>query len=359
MADSARKQVVIVGGGYGGVSVAHALLDAVDRSKTAIVVINDRERTVYFPATARNAVADYDDRVSVPYDRLVPTDAGRFVLGAVVAVGDKHVELESGETVPFDVLVLAPGSHWRSFNDVPLTTDAIATHWKGFRERVHTAHSIVALGAGAVNLELMGEIAANYPNKELYVVHGHDRVLKDHYPMSLRKDTENILTSMGVQFKLGARGRVVDGGVELPTGETLKADLIVPSAGGRRRTEFLPAEWLVADGSVRVRPSLQTVQRDDIFVAGDAVDMPKERNAGNVHGQVSVIVDNVKAVLANKDPKKRYKPSGEVLSMTFGQRRAVGIMETALGFVRLPAALVSRSKNSDFESPRFNRSLNY
>ena len=82
-----------------------------------------------------------------------------------------EVVLENGDLVSYDALVLSPGSSWSgSFaggNDPSQVRDA----WAEDRKRVEAAQNIVLVGAGAVGLELAGEIKSEYPVRRLYFRH--------------------------------------------------------------------------------------------------------------------------------------------------------------------------------------------
>jgi hypothetical protein len=74
-----RPSVVVLGGGYGGINVAKALVDP-----------------------------RWLERIFLPYRHLL--SAGRFVRDRAVLVDDRRVRLASGEVLQPDYLVLATGS---------------------------------------------------------------------------------------------------------------------------------------------------------------------------------------------------------------------------------------------------------
>src|SRR5262245_15677393 len=98
--------VVIVGGGYGGITVAKALDEVTD-----VVLVEPRDEFVHNVGTLR-AVVDptWIDRLFVPYDGLLTRGEVRH--DRAVAVRPGAVDLSSG-TLSADYIVLATGSSHR------------------------------------------------------------------------------------------------------------------------------------------------------------------------------------------------------------------------------------------------------
>lgn len=116
----ARKNIVIVGGGFAGNATARALSKQLDGTKYNIVLINERLFTIHTIATIRmtvSATENLEETSLIPYDKLFIKGNGTFKLGKVVGVTDNSVAgkgfvtLEGGEEVPYHVLVIASGSY--------------------------------------------------------------------------------------------------------------------------------------------------------------------------------------------------------------------------------------------------------
>src|SRR5690348_15738440 len=96
--------VVVVGGGYGGVSVAKALDDVAD-----VVLVEPRDAFTHTVAALRGLVdADWSERMFLPYDQLL--ERGRVVRDTATRVEGTSVTLGSGQTIEADYVVLATGS---------------------------------------------------------------------------------------------------------------------------------------------------------------------------------------------------------------------------------------------------------
>src|ERR1700752_37472 len=115
MTERARKRVVIIGGGFGGLSAAREL-----RRVNVDVTLIDRtnhhlfQPLLYQVATATLAETD----ITAPVRWLLRSQANAEVmLGEVVAVDPdgRAVRLADGRGVAYDALLLAPGSHHSYF----------------------------------------------------------------------------------------------------------------------------------------------------------------------------------------------------------------------------------------------------
>lgn len=157
-----RKNIVIVGGGGGGSQVARALSAKLDSSKYNLILINPRPYYILLPATARLAVSEIDhleDRAFVPYDRVFHNGNGTFLQGKVTSIkkvdpGQRggEVTLDSGERIPYEFLVLAPGAIWPGPLAFPDDKDDVSKFIREGRAALKGASDIVLVGGGAVGI---------------------------------------------------------------------------------------------------------------------------------------------------------------------------------------------------------------
>src|SRR6056297_3815545 len=112
-----RTHVVIVGGGFGGISAAKKLKKA-DVDITIIDKTNHHlfQPLLYQVATAALSPGD----IAVPIRAILGQRKGlKVLLGKVLSVNkqENYVKLESGKKVSFDYLVLAPGAQYNYFGN--------------------------------------------------------------------------------------------------------------------------------------------------------------------------------------------------------------------------------------------------
>ena len=156
-----KPNIVILGGGTGA-ELARKLSGKLDASKANITLIDARPYRVHLIAMARIIVTDegqLEKDAFGPYTNLFINGNGQFVQGRATAVelhkgkqsGDVVLE-EGGKRVPFDILVLAPGSKWVGAMQIPDDANEAVEVLRKSRESFKRAKNVVIAGAGAVGL---------------------------------------------------------------------------------------------------------------------------------------------------------------------------------------------------------------
>ena len=198
----------------------------------------------------------------------------------------KSVVLSNGTAINYDKIILGTGS-------VPvippiegidlegvlsLRTAADAEKIKGFMEE-KKPKNIVFIGAGFINLELgalLSEMKPDYYN--MTVIEFLD------YPLPLMLDSdlavkiEKYLVEKGFDMKMASKATKIHGndgmvtGVELETGETIDADMVMLSVGARPNLELAKDMNLeLGKFGIKVNQYLET-SNPDILAAGDCVE---------------------------------------------------------------------------------------
>jgi nitrite reductase (NADH) large subunit len=191
----------------------------------------------------------------------------------------KSVETDKGQRFPFDQLLLATGGN--SFvppvqgADSPgvftLRTLADADRIKASAARAKTA---VLIGGGLLGLE-----AGNGLRKiglKVSVVEFFPRLLPRQMDAAGAAILAQQMEDMGFTFYLGAKTREIAKGpegltVNLESGEKLKGDLVLISAGVRPDLSLAQALGLDIDKGVKVDDTMKT-SRDGIYAAGDLIE---------------------------------------------------------------------------------------
>jgi len=141
------------------------------------------------------------------YDNLFNKGIGTVKIGRVIGITKNPdgksgtVSLESGESIPWDVLVLVPGNVWEgglAFPDSRVGAVKTIQDWRG---KFKAADKIVLVGGGAVGIELSGELRDVYPRKTITIVHGEDQLLNPVYPDKFRADVERRLKKRHINIK--------------------------------------------------------------------------------------------------------------------------------------------------------------
>lgn len=80
---------------------------------------------------------------------------------------------------------------------------------------------IVVIGGGAVGVELVGELANDYPNKKVTLMHNREQILDDRLSQKMIKKIRDGLKALKVETVLGERVDLD----ELNVSTTLNSDI--------------------------------------------------------------------------------------------------------------------------------------
>ena len=72
------------------------------------------------------------------------------------------------------------------------------------------SNRIVVIGGGAVGVELVGELASDYPNKKVTLMHNRDQILDERLSQKLLKKIQDGLKALKVETVLGERVNLDD-----------------------------------------------------------------------------------------------------------------------------------------------------
>ncbi|SFC56460.1 NAD(P)/FAD-dependent oxidoreductase [Tropicimonas isoalkanivorans] len=271
-----EKRVIIVGGGYVGADLASRL----DRSAD-VTLVEPRDAFVHSAAMIRAVLKpDLLDRALLPYHSLLRN--GRVVQARVSDVGADSVTLEDGTTLEADVIVVATGSAYAApFKPAGDSIPAFRQANADAHDALRAAGSIAIVGAGAVGIELAGEIRAAMPDRSVTLVSETPTLLPEH-PPRLGAELTRQLGVLGVEVRFAERAEVVAdpsapfrGPLKLENGETLQVDLVFPALGARPQNALLrdlPGARIGANGRVLVDRYLRPSDYPNVLAAGDAVD---------------------------------------------------------------------------------------
>jgi NADH dehydrogenase FAD-containing subunit len=265
-------KIAIIGGGYAGFDLARRLDAHAD-----VTLIEARDAFVHNVAAIR-AVAQPDllARIVIPYDRLLKR--GRTLRGRATAIDASGVSLADGSRIAVDAIVVATGSHYAApFKPQSDTAADFADAVRAVAAQVAAAEQIVIVGAGAVGVELAGEIKAVHPGKAVALVSNQPRLFPS-YPETLHQKLVERLLARGVALHLGQAASGLartdaphDGEIALADGTRLTG-LIVPAIGARITTSpahALPDVQAQPNGQLAVDGWLRPSSLANVFVLGD------------------------------------------------------------------------------------------
>ncbi|WP_410654802.1 NAD(P)/FAD-dependent oxidoreductase [Amycolatopsis sp. lyj-112] len=352
--------VAVIGGGYGGTSVAKAL-DAF----TDVVLVEPREDFVHHVAALRGLVdPEWTDRLFYPYDRLL--DRGKVVRDRAASVDENGITLGSGERLTPDFIVLATGSAYPFPAKIDFQDSAAAkAKIRATREELAGAEKVLLLGAGPVGLELAGEIKAVWPDKAVTIIDPAEGILPG-FPDEFRAEVRRQLDELGVELLLGTSlaetpvsepGQAKTFTASLSSGGEVTADLWFQCFGGAPHTAYLDGGLATArrpDGQVEVTAELRLPGRERVFALGDITALPEAKLAKSAGDHAEVVVANIRA-LVDGGELRTYTPGAPMISLPLGPSGGATYAEE-VGI--LDAATTSEIKGSHMMASRYEELFN-
>ncbi len=362
--DSTQKRVVIVGGGFGGLTLARRLA----KSKVFQVVLIDKNNYHQFqPLFYQVAMAGLEpSSISFPFRKVFQSYDNTFVrMAKVLAVRaeDQEIETDIGP-LHYDYLVLAMGADTNWYgnervraNAIPMKSVSEALYLRNAvfedYERAVTADGyderqrfldIVVVGGGATGVEVAGSLAEmkrhiigkdyqelNRDEIQIHLIHGDPRVLNAMSPEASAK-AEQFLRELGVKLWLDKVVKDYDGQtVTMDDGATIQADKVIWAAGiVGNKIEGIPGE-AYGRGNRLISNEFNAVKGlGNIYALGDIALQTHEPKWPNGHAQVAqpamqqgkLLAKNLIRISQAKPPKPfHYLDLGSMA--TIGRHRAV------------------------------------
>lgn len=346
----AMTTVAVVGGGYGGATVAKALDDAAE-----VIVIEPRETFVHNVAALRAVVdPEWVDAIFLPYDGLLTR--GRVVRDRAVRVFSTGVELESGPTITADYVVLATGS------TVPFPAKVDVGDSAAAKKRIAATHEALAaaprvllVGAGPVGLELAGEIKAAWPDKTVTIVERTFTLASGRFPDEFHASLRVQLDELDVQLLLGTTlrdlpsqepGELATFTVTTEPGDDITADIWFACYGASVDTDYLVADMADVrqpDGRIAVTPELRIPSHDTIFAIGDVSAVPEMKMARLAQQHAEVVAANIRARISGRTDLVSHQPAADAIMLPLGP---TGGASYALEFGVLGAEATAQLKSN-------------
>jgi NADH dehydrogenase len=368
-----RPRLVILGGGFGGLTAAQALR----RAAVQITLIDRQNHHLFQPLLYQVATAALSPGdIASPIRRVLRNQANAEVLLAEVSAIDvdgRCVHLADGTPpVPYDYLIVATGATHSYFGhdewaeDAPglkSIEDALA-----IRRRVLYAFeaaerepepsrrvgwlTFVIVGGGPTGVELAGSVAEiarhalardfrhiDPTQARVILIEGTPRVLPVYRP-DLSESARRQLEALGVEVRTGALVTAIDEEGVCLGPDRIEARTVLWAAGVAAsplgRSLGAPLDRA---GRVRVEPDLTIPGHPEVYVVGDLVSLMQDGKP--VPGVAPAAMQMARHAAVNivqsikGEPRRpfRYRDKGSLA--TIGRASAVA----DLGFVRLSGLL--------------------
>lgn len=319
------KRILIVGGGTGGTLAANRLRRALDKSAADIVVIDRDDDHLYQPGL-----------LFVPFGMARPADLVRprhrqlksgirFLRGAVdsVDIDRREVLLTDGDKLGYDILVVASGASLLPAETAGLTGP-------GWMERVFTFYDLEGATALAEALDRFtgGRLVINVIDMPVKCPvapiefgfladwYFRRRGLRDKVDITFVTPLDGAFTKPACNRELsgllaekgiGVATEFNTGQVDGAAGRLISYDdrevgfdlaVVVPLHGGAPYVGRSPGLGDALGFVPADERTLQSKVRPDIFVIGDAADIPASKAGSVAHFEGDVLVRNIGRQLA-------------------------------------------------------------
>ena len=319
--DTGQKRVVIIGGGFGGLTLARKL----SRSDFQVVLIDKNNYHQFQPLFYQVAMAGLEpSSIVFPFRKVFQKSKNVFVRVTKVLFVDpaqNEIETEIGR-LRYDYLVLAIGADTNWYgnervraNAIPMKSVSEALYLRntifedyeravtsdGYEQRQRYL-DIVIVGGGPTGVEVAGSlaemkrhiIAKDYNDLDrdeinIHLIHGNPLLLNTMSAKASAK-AEAFLRELGVTLWLDKVVTDFDGEVvTIDDGSTIRTDKVIWAAGiVGNKIDGLPAGALTKGNRLKVNSFNIVDGTENIFAIGDIAYQTEEKYP-NGHPQVAQV----------------------------------------------------------------------
>jgi NADH dehydrogenase len=365
-AEDRRPHVVIVGGGFGGLTCAQSLA----RADVRITLVDRTNHHLFQPLLYQVATAGLSPaEIAAPIRAVLSAQKNVTVLLDEVTRADlrnKRLHLRE-RTLDYDYLVVAVGAvnnyfgkdAWREYapgmksldEAIEIRRRVLVAFEEAEREQDPAARdallTMVVIGGGPTGVEMAGALAdlsrtvldrdfrrIDPTKSRVLLVEGGDRVLSP-FPLHLSESAQSQLKELGVELVLNERvARIDASGVFLKPADGSGVERHVPSrtvvwGAGVKAAPVTRTLGVALDkgGRVVVEPDCSVKEHPNVFAIGDcacwAHDGPALPGLSPVAMQMArCVAENIQRARDGL-PGKRFKYTDKGMMATIGRSRAV------------------------------------
>jgi len=332
-----QKQVIVVGGGFGGVKAA---LELCQDKQFAVTLISDQTTFRYYPALYHTATGGLYEQSNIPLEEILNTKRVRIVEGTAQKINRQAhtIQLNDGEEISYDIVILAMGTVTNYFGIEGLDEFSYGIKsWEQIKRFKHHLHNqleeqgrpddnYLIVGAGPTGIELAGALPAylqktmhNHgiqgPAPKITIIEAAPRLLP-HSPEAVSVSVQKRLSKLGVELRLGQKVEGETADSLMVNGQPINSRTVVWTAGTANNPFFTQNEFtLTKRGKVQVDEYLRA--EDDVYVIGDNADTQYSGLAQTALYDGIFAVKDIKRRAAGKKPIA-YVPKKPIIVIPVG-----------------------------------------
>lgn len=322
--------ILIIGGSYSGLSALVALKNhfrerknpqkisvTLAEPKAGLLNILGVPRAIVDTEFAKTQYVPFQNLHDIKFDRLISddklvvSDLGAhlepgnndyiditYVQGTITKITRTSAEYHLNENfttfgkIEYDYAVVASGRN-RAWPTSPLAYNynSYMTEMEEFNANVRKCGNITVVGAGAVGIEIAGDIKLKYPEKTVNLIHPHatfpPEPLTEKFGETIRDSLERAKVNIMTGYRVARKPDLNT--LEFTSGEKLETDFTYWCSLFKNNTGLLScefAQFVSAKNNVYVNEYLQLYHPEteslvsNVFCLGDLVEIPIIKSAG-------------------------------------------------------------------------------
>lgn len=325
------KHIVILGGGYGGLTVALQLLER-DIPDDTVITLVDRMpyqglKTEYY-ALATGTVSDIDIRMPFPIDPRLLIKYGE-VNG--IDLERRMVQFLSGDPLPYEQLIIALGcmDNYHGIPGAEAYSNSVQT-FSGTRmtyqkiNDVKPYGQVTIVGGGLSGVELASELRESRTDLNIRILDRGSSILSA-FPSKLQAyvmawfEEHDIEMSSNVVVSRVEQGVVFNGAQPIVTNAIVWTAGIQPSSVVQRLD--LPKD---PQGRIRINELHQIPGHPEVYVVGDCASLPFSPSAQAAEAQGKQVAEVLHSLWKGETPRlHKIKLKGVLGSL--GKKSGFGV----------------------------------
>lgn len=354
---SLTTNILVVGGSYGGMAFVHILKQQLKEKnvtqrlkvtlvdpKAGFLNVLGVPRAIVDPEFAKTQYVPMEQYKLCRFDRLITDDEYvvnkvgpsvepgvneeielTFIQGKITDLQEKAAKYklnnsDNEENITFDFCIYAAGRNrtWPSSPDA-LNWESYLEEMVKFNSTVKNNQKIAVVGAGAVGIEIAGDIKTRHPDKEVMLIHPHatfpPEPLTDEFKQAVRDSLDRA--KVKVMTGLRVKRELENHNLELTNGDIIEADFTYWCTAFHNNTGFLSGgleKYVSPKNNIFVNNRLQLEIPDSnepikhIYCVGDLVELPIMKAAGWAMAMARIAAEGVVCSLTNTEPKEELPP---------------------------------------------------